>query len=65
VCDRSEAMWMRDHIDQQLSQRERAVLWARVEGLSTREVADRLNISSKSAEAAFTRARAGMRLLTG
>ena len=63
VCDRSEATWLHGNIDQQLSERERAVLSARVEGLSTREVAHQLGITSKAAEAAFTRARARMRLL--
>jgi RNA polymerase sigma-70 factor (ECF subfamily) len=63
ICDWSEARWLRSHIDVLLSERERDVLWARVEGLSTREAAHRLNITTKAAEAAFTRARTRMRNL--
>jgi RNA polymerase sigma factor (sigma-70 family) len=63
VCDRSQAMWLNHLIDHQLSQRERDVLQAKADGLSTKQTADQLNITDKAAEATFTRARARMRRL--
>jgi RNA polymerase sigma-70 factor (ECF subfamily) len=63
VCDRAEAAWVSERLETSLWQRERNVLRARADGLSTRQAAERLNISGKSAEAASTRARAWMRSL--
>lgn len=62
ICDHAEAGWIRAHVVDRLTEREREVLWARVDGLSTREAAERLNISGKAAEAALTRARSRIRL---
>ena len=62
ICDHAEAGWIRAHVVDRLTAREREVLWARADGLSTREAAQRLNISGKAAEAALTRARTRIRL---
>ena len=61
ICDRAEATWIMRHLVKRLSAREREVLQARVDGLSTRAAAEQLNITGKSAEAALTRARVRIR----
>ncbi|GIF13378.1 RNA polymerase sigma factor [Actinoplanes teichomyceticus] len=63
VCDRAEAVWIRERLDGLLTGRQLAVLQARADGLSTRQAAGRLNITHKSAEAALTAARARVRRL--
>jgi len=45
VCDRAEATWMSERLDEWLSERERSVLRARADGLSTRQTAEQLNIT--------------------
>ena len=59
VCERLAGAWLMGLLDD-FPARERWVLAARAEGLSTREAARRLGISQKAAESAFTRARAKM-----
>jgi RNA polymerase sigma factor (sigma-70 family) len=61
ICDRAEATWIMSHVVERLTARERDVLQARVNGLSTRAAAEQLNITGKSAEAALTRARGRIR----
>jgi RNA polymerase sigma factor (sigma-70 family) len=63
ICDHAQASWIMENLMGRLSTREREVLRARADGLSTREAARRLNISGKSAEAALTRARSRLRAL--
>jgi RNA polymerase sigma factor (sigma-70 family) len=65
ICDHAEASWISEHLVERLSTRERDVLRARADGLSTREAAQRLNISGKAAEAALTRARGRIRAQAG
>ncbi|KAA0942506.1 sigma-70 family RNA polymerase sigma factor [Streptomyces apricus] len=60
VCSAAEGAWMLQQVDR-LAGRERDIVLARIEGTSTREAADRLGISVKAAEGAFTRARARLR----
>jgi len=62
ICDLAEASWIRERVVGRLTVREQDVLLARADGLSTREAAQRLNISGKAAEAALTRARARIRV---
>lgn len=57
LCDQMAGSWLFGLVDRLPSQ-ERAVMFARADGLSTREAARRLGISQKAAESAFTRARA-------
>lgn len=59
VCDRMAGSWLFGLLDR-LPLQERAVLSARADGLSTRDAAQRLGISQKAAESAFTRGRAKM-----
>lgn len=63
VCDRVLGARLYAHLVQ-LSPRERAVLRARANGYSVKEAAERLEISLKAAESAFTRGRAKMLALT-
>ncbi len=49
----------------ELPRRERQVLLLRIRGLTVMETAERLGLSAKSVEGAYTRARARMRLLAG
>jgi len=49
----------------ELPRRERQVLLLRIGGLTVMETAERLGLSAKSVEGAYTRARARMRLLAG
>jgi RNA polymerase sigma factor (sigma-70 family) len=63
ICDHAQASWIMENLMERLSTRERDVLRARADGLSTREAARQLNISGKSAEAALTRARGRIRAL--
>jgi len=62
ICDQAEAGWIRQNVVSRLTVRQRDVLEARADGLSTREVARRLNITGKAAESALTRARNRIRL---
>lgn len=57
VCESAAGNWLL-HLAQFLSSRERMVLLARADGLSTAEAAQHYGITLKSAESAFTRARA-------
>lgn len=57
VCDQLAGAWLQDQLEQ-LPVRERDVLRARADGLSTAEAALSLGITRKAAESAFTRARA-------
>jgi RNA polymerase sigma factor (sigma-70 family) len=60
VCDRQLGRWLMAMVDR-LPGRERQVVLARAAGLSTAEVAQRLDIPAKTAEGAFTRGRARLR----
>jgi RNA polymerase sigma-70 factor (ECF subfamily) len=60
ACDSAVGLWLLDEV-KQLSGREREVLLARANGMSTAEAARRLRISRKAAESAFTRGRARLR----
>jgi RNA polymerase sigma factor (sigma-70 family) len=60
VCDRQLGRWLMAMVDR-LPGRERQVMLARVAGMSTAEVAARLDIPAKTAEGAFTRGRARLR----
>jgi RNA polymerase sigma factor (sigma-70 family) len=62
VCDRILGAQLHAQLVD-LSPRERDVLRARAEGYSVRETAERLQISLKAAESAFTRGRAKMLIL--
>lgn len=62
VCDRVLGAQLHAQLAD-LSPRERDVLRARAEGYSVRETAERLQISLKAAESAFTRGRAKMLVL--
>lgn len=57
VCESAAGNWLL-HLVQLLGGRERMVLLARANGLSTAEAARRYGITLKSAESAFTRGRA-------
>lgn len=62
VCDRVLGARLHARLSD-LSPRERDVLRARADGYSVRETAERLQISVKAAESAFTRGRAKMLIL--
>jgi RNA polymerase sigma-70 factor (ECF subfamily) len=62
VCERSAGSWLLRQAAS-LSLRERQVILARAEGMTTAEAADALRITHKSAESAFTRARSRLRTL--
>lgn len=57
ICDQAEARWLAEALASAPG-REREVLAARLNGMSTAEVAVHLQLSRKSAENAFTRLRA-------
>jgi RNA polymerase sigma factor (sigma-70 family) len=56
ICDQAEARWLAEALESAPG-REREVLAARLNGMSTAEVAVHLQLSRKSAENAFTRLR--------
>jgi RNA polymerase sigma-70 factor (ECF subfamily) len=56
VCDQSEARWLAARL-QHCPQREREVLGARLSGLQGRQVSERLGVTEKAAENAYTRVR--------
>jgi RNA polymerase sigma-70 factor (ECF subfamily) len=60
VCDDALGSWLLAQVEQ-LEGRERQVILARAGGMGTVEAAQQLGISVKSAESAFTRARARLR----
>ncbi|MFF7360779.1 sigma-70 family RNA polymerase sigma factor [Streptomyces sp. NPDC008125] len=62
VCNRAAGAWLLTQLTG-LGNRERDVLLARARGLSTAETANALQITYKSAESAFTRARSRLRVL--
>lgn len=62
VCDRLLGARLQARLTD-LAPRERAVLSARAAGYSVREIAERLEISLKAAESAFTRGRSKLLLL--
>lgn len=62
VCDEDFGRWLL-HQAQQLRGRERQVMLARADGISTMEFARIHQISLKAAEGAFTRGRARLRLV--
>jgi RNA polymerase sigma factor (sigma-70 family) len=62
ACDREFGRWMLAQLAD-LPERESAVMLARARGLSTAESARALNISTKAAESAFTRARNRLRAI--
>lgn len=62
VCERAAGAWLLTQMTG-LGERERDVLLSRARGLSTAETANALEITYKSAESAFTRARSRMRVL--
>jgi RNA polymerase sigma factor (sigma-70 family) len=57
LCDRSLERWLLEAVHS-LSGRQREIMIARAEGLSTAEAAKSLGVSLKAAEGAFTRGRA-------
>jgi len=61
VCERAAASWL-FRLARRLSPRERDVILARAQGMSTADAACMLGISHKSAESAFTRARSRLRM---
>ncbi|WP_307825099.1 sigma-70 family RNA polymerase sigma factor [Streptomyces sp. M2CJ-2] len=62
VCERAAGAWLLTQVTG-LGNRERDVLLARARGMSTSETANALEITYKSAESAFTRARSRLRVL--
>lgn len=62
VCEEAHAGWLLVQAGQ-LRSLERRALLARVEGLSTVEVAARLGVTAKAAESALGRARRALRAL--
>jgi RNA polymerase sigma-70 factor (ECF subfamily) len=62
VCDRDFGRWLLGQVDL-LRGRERQVVLARAQGISTLEFARMHQISVKAAEGAFTRGRARLRLV--
>ena len=62
VCDEDFGRWLLRQV-QQLRGRERQVMLARADGISTMEFARMHQISLKAAEGAFTRGRARLRLV--
>lgn len=62
VCDKDFGRWLLGQADQ-LRGRERQVVLARAQGISTLEFARMHQISVKAAEGAFTRGRARLRLV--
>jgi len=62
VVERDAAHWLLTQTDG-LGTREREVILARANGMSTAEAAHALSITHKSAESAFTRARSRLRTI--
>ena len=62
VCERAAASWLMARTDD-LATRERDVILARMNGMSTADVAQNFEITYKSAESAYARARKRMRAL--
>ncbi|WNI17986.1 RNA polymerase sigma factor [Actinacidiphila sp. ITFR-21] len=62
TCERAAGRWLLEQLSK-LGVRERQVMLARADGMSTAEAAQALNITHKSAESAFTRARSRLRSL--
>jgi RNA polymerase sigma-70 factor (ECF subfamily) len=62
ICEHDVGNWMMEQA-RRLQGREREVMLARADGMSTAEAANRLGISTKSAERAFTRGRARLRMI--
>jgi RNA polymerase sigma-70 factor (ECF subfamily) len=62
TCERAAGSWLMGQLDR-LSAREQQVIQARADGMSTAETARALNITHKSAESAYTRARSRLRTL--
>lgn len=62
LCERSAGAWLLTQTAA-LGARERQVMLARAGGMSTAQAAQALNITHKSAESAFTRARSRLRSL--
>lgn len=62
VCDDAIGLWLLAEASQ-LSGREREVMLARADGMSTAEAARQLGITHKAAESAFTRGRARLKAL--
>ena len=62
VCDEDFGRWLLRQV-QQLRGRERQVMLARADGISTMEFARMHQISLEAAEGAFTRGRARLRLV--
>jgi RNA polymerase sigma-70 factor (ECF subfamily) len=60
ICAADEGAWALQQVER-LAGREQEVIIARVNGISTREFAGSLGITTKAAECAFTRARARLR----
>ena len=60
VCDQAEATWLAAQIDG-LPARQQAVVYARAEGLSAAEIAERLRMSRTAVESQIARARAALR----
>jgi len=64
ALDTDEARWLASRVED-LPERERAVFTHRAAGFSVGEAAARLNLTYKSVESAFTRARGRLRLWAG
>lgn len=62
TCEQAAGSWLLDQISS-LGAREQQVMRARADGMSVAEAAQALNITHKSAESAFTRARSRLRVL--
>ena len=62
VCEQAMGSWLLRQVGE-LSRREQDVIMARAQGMSTAQAAVSLGISHKSAESAYTRARARLRAL--
>ncbi|WP_433892169.1 RNA polymerase sigma factor [Streptomyces sp. CA-111067] len=62
TCERAAGSWLLEQISL-LGVREQQVMRARADGMSVAEAAQALNITHKSAESAFTRARSRLRTL--
>jgi RNA polymerase sigma-70 factor (ECF subfamily) len=60
VCEQAMGSWLLRQVGE-LSQREQEVIMARAQGMTTAQAAVSLGISHKSAESAYTRARARLR----
>lgn len=61
ACDSDEGKWMMRQAQRRLRGNERQVMLARAHGISAADVPGELQISTKAAESAFTRARMKLR----